>query len=289
MNVLRDEKKPQILALGRLDWPGRRIEPALGVDRRTVSRYLKSAGIRVRAPRSSRWPREPVSIDSAANAPSGKGLSTGSAAANAASGKGVSTDCAARHWPLNASRAPAASACEPYRELIEDAITRGRNAVAIYQDLVDDHGFAARYASVKRFVRKLCGLETPEARVVIETPPGQQAQVDYGEGPMVRDRIHGTTKRQVLAMFAEEKPHLRELPVEPFRRRHGRARARRTQLSLPPSLPRTPAAATADAAPGRPDHPPALALPRPRLFPQCFPYALLGRLLLRPAPTPGCR
>src|SRR5438093_8103073 len=30
-------------------------------------------------------------------------------------------------------------------------------------------------------------------------------------------RIHGTTKRQVAAMFAEERPALRPLPVEPFR------------------------------------------------------------------------
>ncbi len=29
--------------------------------------------------------------------------------------------------------------------------------MAIWQDLVDSHGFAGRYASVKRFVRKLCG------------------------------------------------------------------------------------------------------------------------------------
>src|SRR5206468_652944 len=32
-------------------------------------------------------------------------------------------------------RAPSASACEPYRELITEAITRGRNAMAIWQDL----------------------------------------------------------------------------------------------------------------------------------------------------------
>jgi hypothetical protein len=30
-------------------------------------------------------------------------------------------------------------------------------------------------------------------------------------------RIHGTTKRQVAAMFAEEKPSLLPLPLEPFR------------------------------------------------------------------------
>src|SRR5204862_185930 len=30
-------------------------------------------------------------------------------------------------------------------------------------------------------------------------------------------RIHGTTKRQVAAMFAEERPHLHALPPTPFR------------------------------------------------------------------------
>jgi hypothetical protein len=52
--------------------------------------------------------------------------------------EGVSTDSVP-------ARAPSASACEPYRELIGAALKRGRNAVAIYQDLVDDHGFTAKY------------------------------------------------------------------------------------------------------------------------------------------------
>jgi len=33
------------------------------------------------------------------------------------------------------------SACEPYRDWIEAQIRLGRNAMAIYQDLVDQHGF----------------------------------------------------------------------------------------------------------------------------------------------------
>src|SRR5262249_42091571 len=83
-------------------------------------------------------------------------------------------------------RAPSASACEPYRELIAEALGRGRNAMAIWQDLVDDHGFTARYASVRRFVLTLRGAASPEARVVISTAPGEEGQVDYGDGPMVR-------------------------------------------------------------------------------------------------------
>ena len=38
-------------------------------------------------------------------------------------------------------RSPSASACEPYREVIELGLGKGRNAKAIWQDLVDDHGF----------------------------------------------------------------------------------------------------------------------------------------------------
>jgi hypothetical protein len=46
-------------------------------------------------------------------------------------------------------RAPRASACEPHRERIAAAVRLGRNAMAIWQDLVDDLGFTARYASVR--------------------------------------------------------------------------------------------------------------------------------------------
>ena len=79
----------------------------------------------------------------------------------------VSTD-SARPWPPP-GRAPCASACEPYRELIVDALGRGPNAMAIWQDLVDDHCLAARYASVRRFVRQLHGCVPVDARVVITT------------------------------------------------------------------------------------------------------------------------
>ena len=41
-------------------------------------------------------------------------------------------------------RSPSASACESYREAIELGLSRGRNAVAIYQDLVDEYSFGRR-------------------------------------------------------------------------------------------------------------------------------------------------
>jgi hypothetical protein len=50
-----------------------------------------------------------------------------------------------------------------HRDAIELGLSRGRNAMAIWQDLVDTRGFAGGYQSVKRFVRKLLGGPSKEA------------------------------------------------------------------------------------------------------------------------------
>jgi transposase len=110
----------------------------------------------------------------------------------------VSTDSRPVPWPPPPSRAPQASACEPHRERIEAALRLGRNATAIWQDLVDEVGFPARYASVRRFVRQLKDASPPEARVVIVTTPGEEGQVDYGDGPMVRHPQTGKYRRTRL-------------------------------------------------------------------------------------------
>jgi hypothetical protein len=50
-----DFLKQQVIALGKLGWPLRRIEQATGVRRETASTYLKAARISVRPP--SAWGR----------------------------------------------------------------------------------------------------------------------------------------------------------------------------------------------------------------------------------------
>src|SRR6202165_386179 len=185
-NVLDDTKQQQILALGRLGWSLRRIEQALAVRRETISGYLKAAGIAVHG-------RGRRSEANAKPAISGE-VSTDLRAKPAITSQ-VSTDAVR---PPPPGRAPSASACEPYREIIAEALMRGRNAVAIWQDLVDDHGFPARYASVRRFVVALRGSGPADARVVITTAPGEEGQVDYGEDQMVRDRGTGKYRRTRL-------------------------------------------------------------------------------------------
>ena len=41
--------------------------------------------------------------------------------------------------------------------------------MAIWQDLVSDHGFPHGYQTARRFVRKLCGPESPQAVGIILT------------------------------------------------------------------------------------------------------------------------
>src|SRR5579864_3430790 len=67
-----------------------------------------------------------------------------------------------------------------------------------WQDLVDGFAFAAEYQSVRRFIRKLHPASSPAACAVIETAPGEEAQVDYGDGPMVRDPHSGKYRRMRL-------------------------------------------------------------------------------------------
>jgi transposase len=181
MNVLNEQKREQVVALGRLGWPVRRIEAETGVRRETASAYLKAAGIGVRDPGWARRAGDPKPA-----------IQTSTDSASAA---------AAAPWPPRPGRSPQASACEPYREWIEQAVLRRRDAVAIWRDLVDDHGFAAGYASVRRFVRRLAAERGREATAhpVIETAPGEEAQVDYGgTGPMVRDPATGKYRRMRL-------------------------------------------------------------------------------------------
>jgi transposase len=198
-NVLSEEKKQQVIALGRLGWSLRRIQEQVGVRRETIAAYLKAAGVAIRPPggwgrRSPPKPANEVSPDPGSDGNPAIEASPDPAELSKPANE-VSPDSG---LPPAPGRAPTASACEPYLEFIELSLSKGRNAKAIWQDLVDDHGFRGKYQSVKRFVRKLQGASGPEARAVIVTAPGEEAQVDYGTGPMVRDAQSGRYRRTRL-------------------------------------------------------------------------------------------
>jgi len=122
-------------------------------------------------------------------------------AAERANSPGVATGSVEQIPPPRPPAPPAAgtvSSCEPHRAFIEEQVRRRRNAVAIWQDLVDQHGFAGAYNSVKRFVRKLCAVK-PEQFDRLEFLPGEESQVDYGEGALTR--VPGTDRYRKPRLF----------------------------------------------------------------------------------------
>jgi transposase len=223
-NVLSEAKRQQVIALGRLGWPLRRIEQETGVRRETASAYLKAAGVGVRPPgawgrRAPAKPANEVTTGSEAgrvertanpstspNNPNPENLSTKekAKAKSAKPANEVTTGFGAELEAENAKR----SVCEPFREAIELGLSRGRNATAIWQDLVSESGFSGGYQTVKRYVRKLRGKLPLQPRAVIRTGPGEESQVDYGTGAMVRDpqtRKYRRTRLFVMVLGCSRK------------------------------------------------------------------------------------
>lgn len=191
-NVLSDDKRHQVEALGRLGWTLRRIQRETGVRRETASEYLRAAGIPVRGRGGS--PPKPATSGEVITDPCGAKPATLAEVITDPDGSKPATSPPV----ITDSPGRTASSCEPYRDLIERYVADGRHAMSIWQELVEKRGFTARYAAVQRFVRGLRGTQPPEARVVIATTPGEEAQVDYGDGPMVRHPTTGKYRRTRL-------------------------------------------------------------------------------------------
>ena len=150
LNVLKPHLQTTIWTLLRANASQREIERVTGISRHTIRAYQQ------------RFAADP------ANCP---GVAAGSDA--------VSIQITPP-WPP-APAPVATSLCEPHRDFIEAQLRLRRNAMAIYQDLVDQHGFAGHYNSVKRFCGKLRARE-PEQFDRLSFLPGEEMQVDYGEG-----------------------------------------------------------------------------------------------------------
>jgi len=166
-NVLNEEKKQQVLALGRLGWSLRRIQQATRIRRETASAYLKAAGIAVRSPsgwgRRAPKPANEVITDSGAAKPAipvirdslnpnpnfnpenlstkGKAKATSKPANEAITDPEVITDLnpsqrdevdalapeTGRGQAASPQPSLRASACEPYQDAIELGLSQAPN------------------------------------------------------------------------------------------------------------------------------------------------------------------
>ena len=183
MNVLKKQKQNDVLALVRAKISFREIEERLGIRRETASKYAVAAGL---------W-GPPAKPDTPFGVATGLDFKTGQIPPPRPPDGGASNpDIAPAKIPAHAR-----SACDSHRTFIESQIRLGRNAQAIFQDLVDLHGFTNKYNSVKRFVRCLKRKE-PEQFDRLEFSPGEEAQVDYGQGAPTRCPKTGKLRRPRL-------------------------------------------------------------------------------------------
>ena len=126
-NVLSEDKRNQVIALGQLGWSLRRIQNKTGVRRETAAAYLKAAGIAVRPPGA--WGKRPPESKPANEVFTDSGDSQPAKPAN------VFTDPEGEQSanPAKEVFAGSGSSCAPWREQVEQAIALGRNAMSIWQ------------------------------------------------------------------------------------------------------------------------------------------------------------
>jgi transposase len=164
LNVLKPHLQTTILTLLEAGTSHRQIERVSGIDRKTIRTYAKRIE------------------ELKANSP---GVATG-----------TPDQIPPPRPPAQAKST--VSACEPHRAFIEAQLRAKRNYTAIYQDMVDQHGFTGAYNSVKRFAGGLCKHD-PVQFDRLEFAPGEEAQVDYGEGALTR--VVGTDRFRKPRLF----------------------------------------------------------------------------------------
>ncbi|MBT7629412.1 MAG: IS21 family transposase [Desulfobacula sp.] len=167
MNVLKPEKRVTMVTLLKKNISQHEISRKVGIDRKTIRKYIRQKNLGSLPENRDFLPIADMVAtgqveDQSQNPPPRPPVYS------------VDTE----NIPFHAR-----SACEPHRQWIEEQIRLGRNAMAIYQDLVERFNFNHKYNSVKRFVRKL-KQKAPKHFDRLEFPPGEEAQVDYGKGAL---------------------------------------------------------------------------------------------------------
>ena len=157
-NYLKMDKKQQIYGLLQLGWSYRHIEKETGVRRETVARYHRE------------W------LSKAAKVPTGSGEEPLSLEAKAAI--------------LPPGLPPGRSTAHPYRDFIEAELGKGLSYQRIWQDLREEYAYCGSYDSVRRYAKRI-KRSRPELADIMHAAPGEEAQVDFFQGPLTLDPSTG--------------------------------------------------------------------------------------------------
>jgi transposase len=165
----------EIVARWHRGYPISRISVALGVDRKTVRRYVRAAETAVLSP-SKPLPEREALI-------------------------GLLLPLV----PVSRRAQPSRERFEPYREEIKDLVTRSVDPLkpkTAFEVICARHEVQASYSSFKRFMRALAPeLSDRGTTCRIEVEPRTEIQVDYGKMGLLFDPDTGRN-RVVLSLPA---------------------------------------------------------------------------------------
>ena len=138
MNVLKPEKLVTMVTLLKKNVSQREISRKVGIDRRTIRKYIQQNDFR-------------SLVDNSDSSPPADVVATGQV-----EDQSQNPPPRPPAYSVDIGNIPfhARSACDPHRQWIEEQVRLGRNAMAIYQDLVERFNFNHKYNSVKRLDRK---------------------------------------------------------------------------------------------------------------------------------------
>ena len=178
-NFLSVPQQTQILNLHQKGLSQRRIAQELGINRRSVSRYIR------------RFSKCTISITGSQPV-----ATTLAPLADSFSESPPEPKCTISNIGTTSGRQ---SACRGFEAAIREKCGLGLSIQRVYQDL-RELGFEGSYQSVRRFVSRLAKTESDSfaapCRVWrIETEPGEEAQVDFCQGPWVLDPATGKRRR----------------------------------------------------------------------------------------------
>ena len=177
-NRIKMVKKELMFSLFSHNWSNRKIHNSMGLHRVTISRYRKEW---------LRLQREKESSNRTCQRTSSPGNSLDDMVQSVPLFENeVPTDRVVHFQvptdpKLTDTRNISKSKVALYHDEIKRKLQNGQHARSIYQDLVCERQYSGGYDSVKRYIRKLRN-KTPNLYARIETPPGEESQVDFGEG-----------------------------------------------------------------------------------------------------------
>jgi transposase len=105
---------------------------------------------------------------------------------------------------------------EPHRDYVATQLKAGVTAATVHQRLVDEHGLTVSVASLRRWVRANLPEDARRGAVTVlrdTPPPGQEAQIDYGQLGMWLDPRTG--RRRTVWAFVMVLAHSRHMFVRP--------------------------------------------------------------------------